>query len=217
MECEYGHIDCQNLDTKCVMCFNSSWYLAPKKRPQGLQKRNLNKGNSKRMGSTFEDNNHKSNATLVKELVSSNMTPNSGAGKVKGDEQIRGLINIMEELKTQQPDRARGHKQFTIKREWLDKLDREARAEGMEHWYLKFAFCDTDTQSYTVIDTEQMMAMVATIIHDRKIAKEADGRVDIANKRRILVEAENTALLAKIELLEALLKQNNIKIEEESN
>ncbi|MGL5506412.1 MAG: hypothetical protein ACRDB0_00770, partial [Paraclostridium sp.] len=97
MECEYGHIDCQNSDKKCDMCFNSSWYLAPKNKPKGLQKRNLNKGNSKRMGSQFEDNNHKNNARMIQELVSTNMTPNSGAGKVKGDEQIRGLINIMEE------------------------------------------------------------------------------------------------------------------------
>lgn len=214
MECEYGHIDCQNLDRKCEMCFNSSWYLAPKKRPQGLQKRNLNKGNSKRMGSKFEDNNHKNNANMIKELVSSNMTPNSGAGKVKGDEEITGLVNISEELKTQQPDRARGHSQFTIKRDWLTKLERESKAAKREFWYLKFAFCDTDSESFTIIDTEQMMSMVSTIIHDRKIALEADKKIDVANKRRILVEAENTVLLAKIELLEALLKQHNIDLEE---
>lgn len=206
MECEYGRLDCQNLDKKCELCFESSWYLAPKTKPKPIQKRNVNKGNSKRMGSKFEDNNHKSNATMVQDLVSSNMTINSGASFQKGDEQIRGIINIMEELKTQQPDRARGHKQFTIKREWLDKLDREAKVEGMEFWYLKFAFCDTDTDSYTVIDTTQMMSMVETIIYDRKIAKEADKKVDIANKRRILVEAENTKLLAEIEYLKALQK-----------
>lgn len=214
MECEFGHIDCQNLDKKCDMCYNSVWYLAPKNKPKPLQKRNYNKGNSKRMGSTFEDNNHRNNAKMIKDIVSSNMTPNSGAGRIKGDEQISGIINITEELKTQQPNRARGVNQFTIQRAWFEKLDRESKAAGKEFWYLKFAFCDSDDKSYTIIDTEQMMAMVETIIYDRKIALEADNKIDIANKRRILVEAENTVLHAKIELLEALLKQHGIKIEE---
>lgn len=212
MECEYGHNDCQNLDKKCALCFDSSWYLEPKKKSQGLKKRNYNK-TSGRMGSQFEMNNHKQNANILKDIVSSGMTPNSGAANVKGDEQIRGIVNIMEELKTQEPDRARGTKQFTIKKDWLDKLDVEGAKEKMEFWYLKFAFKDNDTQSYTVIDTEQMMGMVATIIHDRKIAQEADSKVDVANKRREYVEAENTALIAKINLLEALLKQHDIKID----
>ena len=52
-------------------------------------------------------------------------------GRVKGDEQIRGLISWMFESKTQEIERARGHKQFTIKREWLEKLEREAPDENM--------------------------------------------------------------------------------------
>ena len=56
------------------------------------------------------------------------MTLNSGATVLeKGDEQISGIINVMEELKTQMPDRAKGTKTFTIKRQWLDKLNKEAK------------------------------------------------------------------------------------------
>lgn len=211
MQCEYGHNDCQNLDKKCDLCFDSSWYLEPKKKSTGLKKRNYNKS-SKRMGTQFELTNHKQNVSAIQE-VTTGMTPNSGAGGVKGDEQITGLIRVMEELKTQQPDRARGTQQFTIKKDWLDKLDREAPKENMELWYLKFAFKDNDVKSYTVIDTEQMMSIIATVVNDRKIAKEADSKVDVANKRRIYVEALNTELLAKLDYYEALLKQNNIKFE----
>ena len=123
----------------------------------------------------------------------------------------------MEELKTQEVERARGHSQFTIKREWLDKLDREAPPENMEFWYLKFAFKDTDDKSYVVIDTQQIMDMVTTIVHDRKLANEADSKVEVANKRLEYVNAEMSHILAeeymkdkKIEYYEALLKQHNI-------
>ncbi len=123
----------------------------------------------------------------------------------------------MEELKTQEVERARGHSQFTIKREWLDKLDREAPPENMEFWYLKFAFKDTDDKSYVVIDTQQIMDMVTTIVHDRKLANEADSKVEVVNKRLEYVNAEMSHILAeehmkdkKIEYYEALLKQHNI-------
>lgn len=122
------------------------------------------------------------------------------------DEQIRGLINIMQEVKTQEVIRARGHSQFTIKREWLDKLEKEAPIENMEFWYLVFSFKDTDEQQYVVIDKSQMNDMIATMVNDRKIAKECDNKIDIANKKRILIEAENTKLQAEIDLLKAELK-----------
>jgi hypothetical protein len=209
MECQYGHEVCANLDEKCYLCVGGNQYKEPKgKKTYGIKK-NHNK-TSKRMGSTFEANNHKQNNAVIKDIVSTGMTPNSGAGKVKGDEQIRGIINIMEELKTQEVERARGHKQFTVKREWLDKLVREANAENMEFWYLKFAFKDTDTESFVVIDTQHMMDMVATMVNDRKISKEADAKVNVAEKRRQFVEAENTKLFAEIEYLKAILEREKI-------
>jgi hypothetical protein len=131
------------------------------------------------------------------------MTPNSGAGKVKGDEQMRGLVNIMQEVKTQEVVRAKGHTQFTIKREWLDKLANEAPLENMDFWYLVFSFKDTDSQQYVVIDKQQMNDMVATLIDDRKTAKTANSKIALADKKRIAAETENLALLAKIDALEA--------------
>ena len=154
------------------------------------------------MGSKAEMINHESNTATI----STSMTPNSGAGKVKGDEQLRGLVNIMQEVKTQDPTRARGHSQFTIKREWLDKLAEEAPAENMDFWYLVFSFKDTDQQQYVIIDKAQMNDMVATLVEDRKIAKGAEARINLAEKKRVAAETENLALRAKIEALEAELE-----------
>lgn len=108
-----------------------------------LNRKQANKPD-KRKGSSFEYNNHKNNIKILKDDVTSSMTLNSGATIIeKGDEQISGIIEIMEELKTQMPDRAKGTKSFTIKREWLDKLHREALQENKEFWYLKFALVKT--------------------------------------------------------------------------
>lgn len=205
MDCD--KLDCKFCDTdKCLMCVNYSKYTPEKKKQFGIKK-NLNK-TSNRMGSKAEMINHESN----KATIDSNMTPNSGAGKVKGDEQIRGLVNIMQEVKTQEVVRAKGHTQFTIKREWLDKLATEAPAENMDFWYLVFSFKNTDTQQYVVIDKAQMNDMIATMVDDRKTAKSANARIAVAEKNRIATETENLALRAKIDALEAeidLLKGNN--------
>lgn len=217
MECREGFGICANNGKKCDLCIDGSQFKELMNKPKkGLNKRNFNKKSS-RMGSSFEFNNHKNNKEAIESVVTS-MTPNSGAGNVKGDEQITGFIRIMEELKTQEVERARGHSQFTIKKEWLDKLDREAPKENMEFWYLKFAFKDTDNKSYVVIDTEQLMAMVTTMIHDRKVANDADMKVEVANKRTTFVESEKANYLAtermlesKLEYYESLLKKNNIE------
>lgn len=205
MDCD--KFDCKFCDTdKCLMCVNYSKYTPEKKKQYGIKK-NLNK-TSNRMGSKAEMINHESN----KATIDSNMTPNSGAGKVKGDEQIRGLVNIMQEVKTQEVVRAKGHTQFTIKREWLDKLEQEAPAENMDFWYLVFSFKNTDTQQYVVIDKAQMNDMIATMVDDRKTAKSANARIAVAEKNRIATETENLALRAKIDALQAeidLLKGNN--------
>lgn len=209
MSCEFENYDCKHIGTKqCDNCYTGERYVATKAKSYGIKKKNAKE--SKRMGTTFEMNNHKSVSSTVS-AVSTDMTPNSGAGKVKGDQQITGLVRIMEELKTQDPNRARGHRQFTIKREWLEKLDREAPLERMDFWYLKFAFCDTDSDSYVVFDSKQMSDMVATIVHDRKKANEADAKVEVANKKASLAEAEATRYFAEIEYLKAILKQHKIE------
>ena len=135
------------------------------------------------------------------------MTLNSGATtKEKGDEQIRGIIRIMEELKTKTSYKAPGTKTFTIQKKWLNKLNVEAKAENMEFWYLKFCFYESDEEIYCIVEQDVLASMVKTMIEDRRKAKNADMLIDIADKRRILAEAENTKLRADIELLKAQYK-----------
>lgn len=211
MSCDFEHYDCKHIGTsQCDNCYTGERYVPSKPKTYGIKKTYAKE--SKRKGSQFEMNNHKKVLSTVN-AVSTDMTPNSGAGKVKGDQQIVGIVNISEECKTQQPNRARGTKTFTIHREWLDKLERESRAAKREFWYLKFAFADTDTQSFTIIDSNQMNDMVATIIHDRLEAKKADERVDLANKKATLADSESKKLFAEVEYLRALLKSNNIEVD----
>ncbi len=51
-----------------------------------------------------------------------------------------------------------------------------------------------------------MNDMVATITEDRKVAKEAKARIDLAEKKRVFTEAENLKLQSEIDMLKAEIK-----------
>ena len=205
MSCEWGHDDCKNQPDKCYLCLSRDFHYDPiiSKKPKQMAKRQQKADN--RMGSSFEYKNHVKNKDTLSD-VSSRMTPNSGAGRVKGDEEIRGIINIMEELKTKVKEQAPGKQSFTIKKEWLDKLNREAMAVNKEFWYLKFSFQEYDNDVYIIVEEDIIMSMVKTMVEDRKAISEAEKRKDIAEKERRLKEAENIKLLAEIDLLKAKLE-----------
>lgn len=200
--CEWGYTDCQNENNKCYLCFKEGQHYlgakvkAPKKAKQ-----------TKRAGSLFEAKNSNLNNDI---LVGSTPTPNSGAGTIKGDEKIKGYIRITEELKEQNTTTSKGKKTFTIHKEWLEKLRRESIAEHQEFWYLKFVFGQEDVihtnDYYVILESDVLMSMVKTLWEDRKIAKKADSKIDVAIKRKDLVEAENVKLKAEIDLLKAELK-----------
>ena len=206
MSCQWGHNDCQNAGAKCTLCLSEGFHYVPpkiKKQPQ-LNKRQQKA--DKRMGSSFEYKNHqKVKQTL--ESATTRMTPNSGAGKVKGDESIRGLVKIMEELKTKVVQQAPGKESFTIKKEWLHKLNREANAANEEFYYLKFSFHEYDPDVYVITEQEIIMDMVATIVNDRRAAQQAKLDQEIAERRSKLKEAENIKLQTEIDYLKSLLKK----------
>ena len=131
------------------------------------------------------------------------MTLNSGATVLeKGDEQIRGLINIMEEDKTRTVEQAPGKKTFTIQKKWLDKLLKESGAEDMEFHYLKFSFHEFDNDIYVITELDQIQSMVKTMVTDRRKAKDFDYRIQLEQKKNQALMAENSALRAKIAYLE---------------
>lgn len=209
--CKWHFSDCISDESKCILCVTSGLKYVPPKQKTVLKKRNTQKPDN-RKGSGFEYTNHVRN----QELLSSNMTINSGAtAKEKGDEQITGIIRIMEELKTQMPDRAKGTKSFTIQRGWLDKLNREAIAANMEFWYLKFSFSEDEAMhnaGSTFVITEQdiIMSMIKTMYIDRKKAKEVDAKLDLYKKKYESIEAENIFLKAKIEELKSEIEFEKI-------
>ena len=213
MSCRWGYDDCLN-QGQCIYCVTDGLkYVAPKKRYQ------LKVNNQKpdgRMGSSFEYANHKRNEAM---MAKTHMTLNSGAtAKEKGDEQIEGIIHIMEELKTQEPERGKGCKSFAIKRHWLNKLHVEALRENKEFWYLKFAFNEDEGAAehgfdegnpagnvFVAVEQDVIMSMVQTMVMDRQKAELCDARVDMHQKRAAAKEAEVVALKAKIEELQSKL------------
>lgn len=202
--CEYGYTDCLNLGEKCYLCSTKGLHY---KQPKEI-KRGLNKSApkvTKRGGSQFEFNNNKANNNLLSG-VTSRQTPNSGAGQIKGDEQIYGIINIMEELKEQNKLTSKGVKTFTIQKEWLEKLEREAKAENKEFWYLKFIFSGNDKDVYCILNSDMVMSMVYTMVEDRKSKIKYELDTDVAHKENELLKAKFLTLEKENELLKAKLK-----------
>ncbi len=200
MICPYGKDDCCNTE-QCHLCFNAGKYKAPKKKASGLSN-NYNK-TTKRMGAVSETITQKQNQATIDNVVSTRLTVNSGAGTEKGDAWITGLIEIAQEVKTQLPNRAKGCKSFTIQREWLEKLTQESIEANKEFWYLVFSFKENDEQQYVIADSIVFQNMVATMVGDRKIAKNAQSKIDLADKQRKLTDTKNTELQATIDRMQA--------------
>lgn len=121
---------------------------------------------------------------------------------VKGDQEIQGIIEIMEELKTRVKEQPPGKESFTIKREWLTKLNREAKEARKEFWYLKFSFHEHMQDTYIIVEEETVMSMVKTMVEDRKAIQVAESKASLAEKLRRLRESEVITLQAKIDYLE---------------
>jgi hypothetical protein len=202
MSCPYGFDSCINTN-QCHLCINGSKKKEPKKKSSGLSSNKQKTTN--RLGAVSETKVQQQNQATIDNVCSARLTKNSGAGfgSEKGDAWITGLVEISQEVKTQLPTRAKGCKSFSIQKEWLDKLDYESRQADKEFWYLLFSFKETDDNFYVVCDNQVFQDMVATLVSDRKVAKEAQNHIDIANKARVLSDKKNTELLATIDRMQA--------------
>lgn len=211
MVCEWGRDDCANEGDRCYTCVTEDLHYSSntKKKPQPFA-RTRTKASSKRKGSVFEDRNHVKNTDLLTD-VSTRMTPNSGAGKIKGDQEIQGILSVMEELKEENKILAKGDKSFSIKKSWLQKLEREAIAADKEFWYIKFCYGTHDSDTYVVMSEDMCMSMVKTMVEDRKEKNKTILESNVIEKRYRLLEVENVKLYAEIELLKAELELANTK------
>jgi len=212
VSCQWESTDCKFEDTnKCNICFTYQQFYETKqiKAPKKLRQR-ANKAD-KRMGSSFEKKNHDRNVSALRE-TESNMTINSGATRrQKGDENITGYVRVMEELKTQMPERAKGTKTFTIHREWLDKLHREALQKGFEFWYLVFQFAENDNNPYVIVEKDMVFNMIQNMLSDRKRADLASQASNVCHKEIDMLKANISALYSKIDYLEEKLKLYSMK------
>lgn len=208
MNCEWGHEDCINQNDKCLLCIIDSQYYKPFIRKNTGFKKTLKVKESSRQGSISEVKAFNQLSQTI-DAPSVQGTPNSGAGKIKGDMQIVGLVNAMLEMKTtvnKNAKKAPGKESFTIKREWLDKLKREAKEANKEIFSLVFSFKEFDDQFYTVMEMEHLADIIATMKHDRLALKNSENQIDVYKKKATLIDAENTKLRAQIEYLEAKIK-----------
>jgi hypothetical protein len=72
------------------------------------------------------------------------------------------LTAALAEFKERSSVDARGNKQITIKKEWLDKLEKEAKLMGRDYYFLPFRFKDSD-KDYVVIEFDLLLSYVQTI------------------------------------------------------
>ena len=56
--------------------------------------------------------------------------------------------------------------------------------------------------------------MIATMKHDRKVAREAQNQIDLHKKFAMLQQAKNTELIAENEFLKSILVEKGIDLDE---
>lgn len=200
MECKWEYEDC--VSEKCHLCVTDGYQYEASKVRKNYRKKGAKTTSSKK-GFEFEKENSSKNQNLLE--TRSEMTPGSGAGSIKGDEQISGIISVMEELKERNPTSTKGTKSFSIQKEWLQKLKREANEANKEFYYLKFRYGSNDTDIYIVTDEEIIMSMIKTIYEDRKDKHKAENKASLAEKRRQAAEAKIVSLESEIQYLRSLL------------
>lgn len=198
---------CSRYPDKCSLCINDSLFLETKtKKPNSMRKYKK----SSRMGANFEE---KVKETTNKKLyASSDLTPNSGAGDVKGDIAIYGCINMALELKTKvKPKITRGSLSFTIQKEWLEKLNKESKAANKEFWALIFSFLEDDKNIYSIVEYDQLMSMIATMAHDRINYNNVLTENKILKDKLSLLETKMVAKEKEMAILNERIKATNDK------
>ena len=193
---------------KCDLCDGKMYFEPIRVKPKPMLR---TQKKSERMGSRFEEENHKNNVELVGGL-NCFLTPNSGAGSIyKGDEWIKGFISVMQELKTNvKPKISRGTKTYTCRRAELEKVKREGIDANVEFMYLKFRFNEADSDTYTIISDDVMDSVIAALIEDRKKVQAVDSlkkyyetKGKYQKSRIVELEARIISLENKIRLIEA--------------
>jgi hypothetical protein len=160
--CKYKG-ECANYEKACFKCFNYNFYQNHKE-VSGLRSRDLSR-KEKKQGSTFENKGIiKYNKTIKKSKEIAQKQIASGAlhfalGDMITEEELTSAIA---EFKQRGELSSSGQKQITIKKDWLDKLKKEANIMKKDYYFLPFSFKESD-DIYVVLDYDILLSYIQTI------------------------------------------------------
>lgn len=161
-ECKFA-AECANFEKSCYKCFAYNLYAA-KKQPVGLRKRSIT-NKQKKEGIDFENRGVKAYNEAVKQAkdVAHRQIASGALSFALGDMITEEeLTASLAEFKERGSVNARGEKQITIKKKWLDDIEREAKEMGKEYYFLPFTFKGSNTD-YVAMDFDILLSYVQTI------------------------------------------------------
>lgn len=106
----------------CMDCDGETLYV-PDKKPFIKKSSGKGRGGERTESRTIKKTNNSIKQSIERayKQKSNKLTPNSGAGKIKGD----GItLDLMQEMKERNNSLKGGNKSISIQKEWLEKLER---------------------------------------------------------------------------------------------
>lgn len=149
--------------------------FSPVKERRGLRAKSVHK-KEKKQGMEFEKrgtNKYNQSVRYAKDVARRTLA--SGAlhfdlGDMVTEEELTAALA---EFKERGSVDARGAKQITIKKEWLDKLEEEAKEQGKEYYFLPFSFKDSD-KDYVAMDYNILLSyvqLIQTLLEQNRLLK----------------------------------------------
>lgn len=92
------------------------------------------------------------------------------------------LHHALLECKERGTVNARGEKQITIPKEWLDKTEKEAFQGGKEYWYLPFGYKGSD-EIYLVKPFDQEMQLVDELRRAREYIEQLEQQLKLGDDK----------------------------------
>jgi hypothetical protein len=162
VDCIYEN-ECANVGKSCFKCFDYKMFKATKEK-KGLQPKSSNKKEVKE-GMEFENRgtrkyNHavRQAKDVAKRQIASGAL-HFALGDMITEEELTASLS---EFKERGSKDARGAKTISIKKEWLDKLEEEAKQMGKTYYFLPFTFKGSD-KDYVALDYDILLSYIQTI------------------------------------------------------
>jgi len=155
--------ECSNADKACFKCFGQNLYK-PLKEVSILKSKSSNR-REKKEGMDFENRGTRKYNQAVKQAKDiARRQLASGAlhfalGDVITEEELTAALA---EFKERGSKDARGEKQITIKKKWLEKLAEEAKLMHRDYYFLPFSF-KGDTKDYVAMEYDMLLSYIQTI------------------------------------------------------